>query len=159
MSRPAGPQSGGEGELPDTMLLDSIVLFVLFIIAVVAAERDSGGFFVVFIAFGYLAIRNYLERQKLAAAMREFANRVRGLELNQMKLQGLAVPKPADVAASIPQPTPAPAQQAVQPYRPPMAPPPEAPKPIPTPVPVAPASPAPPIQKPTAPPPASPTFT
>src|SRR5438270_13111475 len=87
----------------DTMLLDSIVLFVLFVIAVVAAERDGGAFFVVFIGFGYMALRNYLEKQKLAAAMREFANRVRGLELNQMKLQGLAIPKPADVAASPPQ--------------------------------------------------------
>src|SRR4051812_26372411 len=111
------PAAAGE-EKAETMLLDSIVLFVLFIIAVIAGERAAGGFFIVFIGFGYLAIRNYLERQRLAAAMRDFANRVRGLELNQMKLQGLAVPKPADAAASVPQPTPAPAHQAVQPYRP-----------------------------------------
>src|SRR3954466_3929259 len=156
MSRPAGPQSGGEGELPDTMLLDSIVLFVLFIIAVVAAERDSGGFFVVFVGFGYLAIRNYLERQKLAAAMREFVNRVRGLELNQMKLQGLAVPKPADAAATTSKPAPSQAQPTPQPYRPPTAPSPEHSKPIPVPVPVTPAQPTSPIQKPAAPPPAAP---
>jgi len=39
------------------MLLDSIVLFVLFVIAAVAGERAAGGFFVVFIGFGYLALR------------------------------------------------------------------------------------------------------
>src|SRR3954463_10343186 len=110
------PAAAGE-EKAGTMLLDSVILFVLFIIAVVAGERAAGGFFIVFIGFGYLAIRNYLERQKLAAAMRDFADRVRGLELNQVKLQGLAIPKPADAASSAPQPTHVPAQPAVQPYR------------------------------------------
>src|SRR3954471_1107584 len=138
------------------MLLDSIVLFFLFVIAAAAGERAAGGFFIVFIAFGYLAIRNYLERQKLAAALQDFAKRVRGLELNQMKLQGGAVPKPADVPASAPPPIPVPVQPVTQQYRPPTATAPEAPRTIP--IPVIPASAAPPIQKPIAPPPA-PAFT
>src|SRR5438270_9748204 len=140
------------------MLLDSIVLFVLFIIAVVAAERDSGAFFVVFIGFGYLAVRNYLEKQKLAAAMQEFAKRVRGLELNQMKLQGVAAPKPAagEAVAPPPQPTPAPVPAAQQPYRAPTPPSPEVPKAIP--VPVTPAQPSPTIARPVAQPVAPPPF-
>src|SRR4051812_46069635 len=104
------------------MLLDSIVLFVLFVIAAIAAERDSGAFFVVFIGFGYLALRSYLLRQKQDAAQQDFAQRLRGLELNQMKLQRMAVPKPADAIAP-PAPVPVPAQPAAQQaYRPPTSP-------------------------------------
>src|SRR3954462_5173575 len=117
-----GTPAAAGGEKAETMLLDSIVLFVLFIIAVIAGEREAGGFFIVFVGFGYLAIRNYLERQKLAAAMQDFAKRVRGLELNRMKLRGLAVPKPADAVAP-PASVPVPAQPAAQqPYRPPTSP-------------------------------------
>src|SRR5256885_11394201 len=90
------------------MLLDSIVLFVLFVIAAVAAERDSGAFFVVFIGFGYLALRSYLLRQKQDAAQQDFAKRLRGLELNQMKLQGLAPSKPPISEAVAPPPQAAP---------------------------------------------------
>jgi hypothetical protein len=138
------------------MLLDSIVLFVLFIIAVVAAERDGGAFFVVFIGFGYLALRTYLIRQTHEGVMQDLAKRLRGLELNQMKLQGLAVPKPADAVATPPQPAPATQQPAAQqPYRPPVAPSPEIPKPTPIATPVAPVA----IQRPTLPaaPPVFPT--
>src|SRR3954462_11632585 len=112
-----GTPAAAGGEKAETMLLDSIVLFVLFIIAAIAGERAAGGFFIVFVGFGYLAIRNYLERQKLAAPMQDFAKRVRGLELNQMKWQGLPVPKPADVTASTPQPPPVTVQPGAQPWR------------------------------------------
>src|SRR5437870_1892028 len=116
MSRWAG-RSRKEKASSGTMLLDSIVLFVLFIIAVVAAEHDGGAFFVVFIGFGYLALRTYLIRQTHERIIQDLAKRLRGLELNQMKLQEHAAPKPADVAAPPPQPVPVPAAQ--QPYRPP----------------------------------------
>jgi len=133
------------------MLLDSIVLFVLFVIAAVAGERAAGGFFIVFIAFGYLALRTYLTRQKHEAALKDFANRLRGLELNQMKLQGLAVPKSEAAATST---SMQPSSGAQQPYRPPTpATPQQIPQPIPIPTPVAPAQPTPPIQRPIAAPP------
>jgi len=133
------------------MLLDSIVLFVLFVIAAVAGERAAGGFFFVFIGFGYLVLRNYLNRQKHEAALKDFANRLRGLELNQMKLQGLAVPK--SEAAATP-PSMQPSSGAQQPYRPPTpATPQQIPQAIPIPTPVAPAQPTPPIQRPIAAPP------
>src|SRR5438874_13252964 len=99
MSRAAG-RSCKEKASTDTMLLDSIVLFVLFVIAVVAAERDGGAFFVVFIGFGYLALRTYLTRQKQETALQAFAKRLRGLELTQMNLQVRAVPEPAEPSAA-----------------------------------------------------------
>src|SRR5882724_902159 len=145
------PRTAGRGcrirRVTDTMLRDSIVLFVLFVSAAVAGERAAGGFFFVFIGFGYLALRNYLNRQKHEAALQDFANRLRGVELNQMKLQGLAIPKPGAAATPPPpQPAQAPAQPAWQPAAPPVSQvASDVPKPIPIPTPV---SPAPPTQRP-----------
>jgi len=97
------------------MLLDSIVLFILFVIAVATADHDGGSFFVVFIGFGYVALRSYLLRQKQDAALRQMQERLRGIELNQMKLQGGATPKPAEAPAAQPMQAPPPAWQPAQP--------------------------------------------